>query len=129
MLDWGVSLGFCNRSPQATRCVQFLNLILPTSMPAINLTQHTVIGDQLALAWSDGQESYMALEDLRRVCPCASCQGEPDAMGRVLKPQVQYTEKSFQAVKIQQVGGYALQVTWGDRHSSGIYTFDLLRQF
>jgi len=98
-------------------------------MPAIHLTQHTVIGDQLALAWSDGQESYMALEDLRRVCPCAACQGEPDAMGRVLKPQVQFTERSFQALKIEQVGGYALQVTWGDRHSSGIYTFDLLRKF
>ena len=98
-------------------------------MSAIKLTQHTVIGNQLALAWSDGQESYIVLEDLRRICPCASCQGEPDAMGRVLKPQVIYTEKSFQAVKIQQVGGYALQVTWGDRHSSGIYTFDLLRRF
>ena len=98
-------------------------------MPAIQLTQHTVIGDQLALAWSDGQESYMALEDLRRGCPCAACQGEPDAMGRVLKPQVQFTERSFQALKIEQLGGYALQVTWGDRHSSGIYTFDLLRRF
>ncbi len=98
-------------------------------MPAIQLTQHTVIGDQLALAWSDGQESYMALEDLRRGCPCAACQGEPDAMGRVLKPQVRFTERSFQALKIEQLGGYALQVTWGDRHSSGIYTFDLLRRF
>lgn len=98
-------------------------------MPSIQLTRHTVIGDQLALAWSDGQESYIALEDLRRGCPCAACQGEPDAMGRVLKPRVQYTEKSFQVLKIQQVGGYALQVTWGDRHSSGIYTFDLLRKF
>ena len=98
-------------------------------MSAIQLTQHTVIGDQLALAWSDGSESYIALEELRRACPCASCQGEPDAMGRVLKPRVQYKETSFQALKIQQIGGYALQVTWGDQHSSGIFTFDLLRQF
>jgi len=129
MSEWGVSLGFCNRSFQDTRDTSLLHLLQQTSMPSIQLTRHTVIGDQLALAWSDGQESYIALEDLRRGCPCAACQGEPDAMGRVLKPRVQYTEKSFQVLKIQQVGGYALQVTWGDRHSSGIYTFDLLRKF
>lgn len=48
-------------------------------------------------------------------------------MGRVVKPRVVYTEKSFQMLRMQQVGGYALQIFWADGHSSGIYPFDLLR--
>jgi DUF971 family protein len=97
-------------------------------MSAITLTQNVVIGGQLALAWGDGEESYIDLEKLRQSCPCAVCQGEPDAMGFVVKPTVTYTDRSFQALRMQQVGGYALQITWADSHSSGIYTFELLRR-
>lgn len=97
-------------------------------MPALSLIQHVVIGDQLALAWSDGQESFFALKDLRKACPCANCQGEPDAMGRVFKPKVMHIGRSYQVQRIEQVGGYALQIIWVDGHSSGIYSFDLLRK-
>ena len=97
-------------------------------MAALSLTQHVVIGDQLALAWSDGQESYLPLQDLRKSCPCANCQGEPDAMGRVFKPKVIHIARSYQVKQMQQVGGYALQITWVDGHNSGIYPFDLLRR-
>ena len=42
-----------------------------------------IIGQELAIAWNDGEETYLPLEKLRRACPCATCSGEPDAMGRV----------------------------------------------
>lgn len=96
-------------------------------MAAIELTQHVVIANQLALAWADGEETFIDLKKLRQSCPCANCQGEPDAMGFVVKPKVVHTERSFRALRMQQVGGYALQITWADGHSTGIYTFDLLR--
>ena len=35
-----------------------------------------VLGGELAIAWSDGSESYFKLSDLRRLCPCAECGGE-----------------------------------------------------
>lgn len=91
------------------------------------LTQQTVIGDELALAWADGAETYISLEKLRKNCPCAVCQGEPDALGRIAKPSVTHTDRSFQLISVQQVGGYALQLKWADGHSTGIYTFDFLR--
>lgn len=91
------------------------------------LTQQTVIGDELALAWADGAETYISLEQLRKNCPCAVCQGEPDALGRIAKPSVTHTDRSFQLISVQQVGGYALQLKWADGHSTGIYTFDFLR--
>ena len=31
------------------------------------------IGDELAIVWNDGEESYFKLELLRRACPCAAC--------------------------------------------------------
>lgn len=97
-------------------------------MPAIILTNHAAIGNELALSWGDGTENFISLKTLRENCPCAICQGEPDALGRVVKPTVHHTEKSFQLTRLQQVGGYALQLHWADRHSSGIYTFDMLRR-
>src|SRR6266487_2899146 len=53
------------------------------------------IGDELAIVWNDGTESYFKLETLRRACPCAACGGEPDVLGNISRPHVTYTEKSF----------------------------------
>jgi len=97
-------------------------------MPAITLTNHVVFGNELALSWGDGTENYIPLQKLREHCPCAKCQGEPDALGRVLKPQVIYNENSFRLLGITQIGGYALNLQWADGHNTGIYTFQLLRK-
>jgi len=86
-----------------------------------------VIGHELALAWSDGRESYFPLEKLRRHCPCAACGGEPDVMGNVVRPHVSYGPQSFELRSFQFVGGYALQPTWNDGHNSGLYSFKYLR--
>jgi DUF971 family protein len=94
----------------------------------LELTNAQLIGNELALAWNDETESYFALEFLRRACPCAACGGEPDVIGNVSRPRVNYTEKSFQLIGFDRVGGYALQPHWADGHSSGIYSFTYLRR-
>ena len=94
----------------------------------LRLENIAVIGTELALAWSDGLESYTQLEALRRACPCANCQGEPDAMGRVVKPEVTYADNSFQLLRYENVGGYAVAFTWADGHSTGIYSYEYLRK-
>ena len=86
------------------------------------------IGDELAIAWNDSTESFLKLEMLRRACPCAACGGEPDVLGQVLRPHVSYTNKSFELVGFDLVGGYALQPRWADGHSTGIYSFTYLRR-
>ncbi|MBI5685308.1 MAG: DUF971 domain-containing protein [Verrucomicrobia bacterium] len=86
------------------------------------------IGEELAISWLDGHETYLKLEELRRHCPCAGCQGEPDVLGRVHRgPPPTLTPESFQLVSIQAVGGYAIQPVWQDGHHSGIYSFSYLR--
>ena len=94
----------------------------------LELKQIAAIGDELALAWTDGEETYLPCELLRRACPCASCQGEPDALGRVVRPQVEYGPGSFALQRYEVIGGYALQLFWTDGHNSGIYAYDYLRR-
>ncbi len=86
------------------------------------------IGDELAIAWNDGTESFLKLELLRRACPCAACGGEPDVLGQIVRPHVSHTDKSFELVGFDLVGGYALQPRWADGHSTGIYSFTYLRR-
>lgn len=93
---------------------------------ALVLEQATAIGNELALSFSDDVEAYIELSLLRRACPCASCQGEPDALGRVIRPVVEHGPRAFELMKFHGVGGYALQLFWGDGHSSGIYSYPYL---
>ncbi len=92
------------------------------------LENATVIGDELALAFGDGSEAYLSLAMLRRACPCAGCQGEPDALGRVVRPRVEFGPRAFELLKFETVGGYAIQLFWGDGHSTGIYSYSYLQR-
>lgn len=87
-----------------------------------------VIGQELAIVWNDGHESYFPLEPLRRACPCAVCAGEPDVTGQIVRPRVTYNDKSFTIRNLQVVGGYALQPTWSDGHSTGLYSWLYLQR-
>jgi DUF971 family protein len=94
----------------------------------IILDNATVVGDELALPFRDGFEAYLKLPMLRRACPCAACQGEPDAMGRVLRPHVDHGPGAFDLGRIDLVGGYAIQLFWADGHSTGIYSYGYLQK-
>jgi DUF971 family protein len=91
-------------------------------------TDIQVVGAELAVKWDDGGESFIALEKLRRHCPCAGCNGERDIMGNLYKgPDKPLTPRAFQIVRLQTVGGYALQPQWADGHSTGLYSYDYLK--
>jgi len=94
----------------------------------LELKNVQLIGNELAAQWSDGEESYFALERLRRACPCATCGGEPDVLGNLSRPDVTYTDQSFILSGWQLIGGYALQPRWADGHSTGLYSFQYLRR-
>jgi DUF971 family protein len=86
----------------------------------------------LTLRWGDGHESPMPLPYLRSKCPCASCrhyreQAASGGLGlSVLPPQIANASSVIQ--DIQAVGRYGMQPVWQDGHSTGIYTFDYLRE-
>jgi DUF971 family protein len=88
-----------------------------------------IIGAELAIKWDSGAESFINLEKLRRYCPCAGCNGERDIMGNVYKaPPKPLGPASFQVVRFNNIGGYAIQPQWADGHNTGLYSFDYLQK-
>jgi len=88
------------------------------------------IGNELAIQWNDGIESYLDLQFLRRGCPCAACGGEPDVLGNIMSRPggMSYADNSFELAGFEIVGGYAIQPRWRDGHGTGIYSFQYLRR-
>lgn len=94
---------------------------------------HVSTGAGVDVAWSDGHPSHYDFAYLRDQCPCATCNDErqkkeafaqssaaPAAALPMFKPKA--TARSAHAV-----GNYAVQITFSDGHSTGIYSFDHLR--
>jgi DUF971 family protein len=93
----------------------------------LGLDQMTVIGNELALRWTDQTESYFPLEFLRTRCPCALCAGEKDILGNVYRGTMKLGPTSAQLKRCSVVGGYGIQPEWKDGHGSGIYSFSYLK--
>lgn len=85
----------------------------------------------LTIVWDDGHRSEYRFVDLRAACPCAECQGThaeiPEAGEELDLSLPLRSERATQLESLEQVGNYALQITWQDGHSFGIYTWDYLR--
>lgn len=85
------------------------------------------IGNEIALLWDDGIESYYPMETLRALSPSAENVGERDLLGEIHGGDAR---KSFPGVTITSwniVGNYAIQFVFSDGHNTGIYSFDYLR--
>lgn len=87
-----------------------------------------IVGSELAIVWNDQEEQFISLRLLREACPCAVCEGEPDVMGHTVVFKKPLTPESFVLKKYEFVGGYGLQFSWGDSHSTGIYSMEYLRE-
>ena len=83
---------------------------------------------ELRIEWHSSGISTYPLDSLREACPCAVCRGGHDRMGPEFDPDFIELKpaRSFQVDRIDLVGHYALNITWSDGHSSGIYTWDYL---
>lgn len=82
----------------------------------------------LEITWQDGKKSAYPLFGLRRNCPCVMCRGGHASMGD-FEPQAFFEEnpRRIEIRDLQQVGNHAIQITWADGHSSGMYRWETLR--
>lgn len=82
-------------------------------------------GTRLRILWKDGVASEYVPRYLRQLCPCAGCVDEMTG-ARTLTPES--VDPGVYPTAIHYVGRYALQFMWSDGHSTGIYTWDYLRE-
>ncbi|MBC7386677.1 MAG: DUF971 domain-containing protein [Cryobacterium sp.] len=78
---------------------------------------------EMLFAWSNGETYAVPYFELRFICPCAHCVDEHTGKRTLKRENVQ---PDVRAVGVQAVGRYALQISWSDKHSTGMYPFDLL---
>jgi DUF971 family protein len=77
------------------------------------------------VVWQDDHVSVFPARDLRLICPCAECVSE-DTGERILVPAA--VPDDVHPLGIEPVGRYAIQIRWSDGHSTGLYSFDYLRE-
>ena len=62
----------------------------------ISIENYEVVNNLLLLSFNDNTEAVINLKELRQRCPCASCEGEKEALGNVYKSTEQkLKENSF----------------------------------
>jgi DUF971 family protein len=79
------------------------------------------------ITWEDGHASRYELKYLRERCPCATCRAEPQAHPEPPNPLQMY-KPAPKLTNAETVGRYAIRLFWADGHSSGLYSFDYLRE-
>lgn len=94
-------------------------------------------GEGVDITWSDGHTSHYDFPYLRDHCPCALCNDERQKKEKfgastgsapsstAVLPMFKPRAKAKSATA---VGNYAIQIEFTDGHSTGIFSFDHLRQ-
>ena len=80
----------------------------------------------LKIVWSDDSESIISLMQMRKRCPCATCNAEREQQSSTFIPI--FSNNQITAAQIKQVGTYAISVVWNDGHSTGIYEYPFFKR-
>jgi prepilin-type processing-associated H-X9-DG protein len=96
---------------------------------------HVSSGAGVDIAWADGHASHFDFAYLRDECPCATCSDErikKVGLGEASpafasSPALPMFKPKARAQSATAVGQYAIQISFSDGHSTGIYSYDHLR--
>jgi DUF971 family protein len=88
--------------------------------------------EALTIEWPGGRISRYPIAWLRRMSPSAEAKMLRDEMKSnpltVLPQSLSQHKGPLTATNVEMVGNYALRITFSDGHSTGIYSWDYLRQ-
>ena len=89
---------------------------------------------ELLIEWSDGVTQQIPFRSLRDGCQCATCIDKrlhkADDKNKAGLPILTAAEaQPLDILKMHPVGNYAYNIHFSDGHSTGIFTFELLRSF
>ncbi len=86
------------------------------------------IGQEIAIAWSDGTESYFPMAFLRKHSPSAENRGETDIFGQKYGGTDRTDYDGVTVTGWQFVGNYAIRFEFSDGHGTGLYSFSYLKE-
>lgn len=83
----------------------------------------------LQITWNDNSVSEISLIKLRDDCPCVHCKGETVIFSSYIPLKAPFKAAGFYEIKkIETIGNYAIQITWKDKHNTGIYSWEYLKE-
>lgn len=94
---------------------------------------HVKTGAGVDITWADGHSSHFDFPFLRENCPCATCNDERAKKEsahpgpQLSSPLLPMYKPKPRAQSASQVGNYAIQISFSDGHSSGIFSYEYLR--
>ncbi|MGB6876874.1 MAG: DUF971 domain-containing protein [Candidatus Acidiferrales bacterium] len=100
----------------------------------IDVKVHISTDAGVDITWSDAHTSHYDFPYLREHCPCATCRethdkhAEVDAKTAGGSSALPMFKPKITARAAATVGNYAVQIEFTDGHSTGIYSFDHLRE-
>jgi DUF971 family protein len=100
----------------------------------IDVKVHISTGAGVDITWSDAHTSHYDFPYLREHCPCATCKethekhANVDAKAAGGTSVLPMFKPKITARAASTAGTYAVQIEFTDGHSTGIYSFDHLRE-
>jgi DUF971 family protein len=79
----------------------------------------------LEVTWPDTHTDRFPYRLLRVQCPCATCRDEWTGE-RIIREDSIRSDLKLEGM--DPIGTYAVQLAWNDGHSSGLFTWELLRE-
>lgn len=94
-------------------------------VPVVSAVKIMQGGGAIHLAWDDGKNTLLSARALRQGCPCAECVDEWTHK-RTFDPA--RVPEDIKVLNAQEVGNYALAFEFSDKHTTGIFTWQHLRE-
>ena len=89
----------------------------------------------IVIDWSDDTTTRWTVGELRKACPCATCREKRrgEANTKQSKPRMLPVLSAAEArplliESMKPVGTYAYSISFTDGHSSGLFTFPILKR-
>ena len=100
-------------------------------MTTVTDPEHIAISKSkgIKIDWKDRHASEYGIGYLRDKCPCATCtgaHGTPPRQPEAASPFLMY-KLALKMLSVEPVGNYAIRIHWSDGHSTGLYSWEHLR--
>jgi len=83
-----------------------------------------VTATNLKITWADGHTTEQSARLLRAACNCATCVSEITGERMINLDKI---PENITITKAQPTGNYAITIHFSDFHTTGIYTYEYLR--